>query len=411
LEEIMASFLTEHLDEIVSEWETFARTLTPAAATMDSLALRDHARQMLEAISKDIQTAQSDRQQTLKSQGLGPVFNGVETAAAAHGILRHQVGFDLAQLVAEFRALRASVLRLWVAKEKYGDADSAYELARFNEALDQALSESVATYSAELAKSRDMFLGILGHDLRSPLGAVSSALHVLAMSTEESVRNRASAAAVRSVAAMSAMIRDLLEYTRTRLGKGIAIAPVPANLESVCKAAIEEIGLVHPQTAFRFEAGGRLDGVFDVERIHQVLSNLLNNAVEHGTRGRAISLVASGDEGKLGLKMTNAGSALEPSHLQVIFEPLVQVPAKQEDARGATNLGLGLFIAREIVLAHGGTIEATSSGKDGTTFSIELPRSRNAPVRTQAGGRAARPAVRDEAARTGRTLDAQPSQW
>src|SRR3954471_4287870 len=96
------SFILEHLEEIVQEWEAFAKTQTPASDTMDSLALRDHAKQMLQAIAKDINTWQSEEQQTLKSQGIGPVFKGVETAAAAHGILRHAVGFDLKQLVAEF---------------------------------------------------------------------------------------------------------------------------------------------------------------------------------------------------------------------------------------------------------------------------------------------------------------------
>lgn len=380
----MASFLTEHLDEIVAEWETFAKTLTPAAATMDSLALRDHARQMLEAIAKDIETAQSDREQVLKSKGLGPVFHGVETAAAAHGILRHNVGFDLSQLVAEFRALRASVLRLWVAKKRYGDPESAYEMGRFNEAIDQALAESVTTYSEELEKSRDIFLGILGHDLRSPLTAVAGALTVLSSSKDEDDRLRASAMGTRGVAAMGTMIRDLLEYTRTRLGKGIPVAPTEANLESVCKAVIHEISLVHPQTAFRFESGGLLHGSFDADRIHQVVSNLLNNAVEYGTRGRAVFLVASGDSAALHLRVTNAGSALAPGELQVIFEPLVQLASEGPNPRPATNLGLGLFIARQIVLAHGGTIEATSSPKEGTTFSIVLPRERRGPSRLEA---------------------------
>ncbi len=374
----MASFIIEHLEEIVVEWEAFAKTMTPAAATLDSLALRDHAKQMLEAIAKDIQTAQTDSEQALKSKGLGPVFVGIVTAAAAHGTLRQRIGFDLGQLVAEFRALRASVLRIWVAKKKYGDPESAYEMARFNEAIDQALAESVATYSEELTKSRDTFLGILGHDLRSPLSAVSGALHVLAKSQDENVRAKALAAGTRSVTAMGAMIRDLLEYTRTRLGKGIPIAPTAANLESVCKTAISEISLVYPQTSFRFESGGSLDGLFDVERMHQVISNLLNNAVQHGKHGIPVSLVVRGEGDKLTLQVTNEGSPIAPAHLQSIFDPLVQIPTEGEEARRPTNLGLGLFIAREIVLGHGGTIEAASSAKAGTTFTVVLPRNSDA---------------------------------
>lgn len=369
----MPSFLIEHMDEILAEWETFAKTLTPAAATMDATALRDHAKQMLETIAKDIATDQTERQQTLKSKGLAPTSPGVATAAATHGVLRHQVGFDLSQLVAEFRALRASVLRLWVAKEKFGDADNAYEIARFNEAIDQALAESVATYSEELARSREMFLGILGHDLRSPLGAVSAALQVLNTSKDESVRSRAASTGARGVASMAAMIRDLLQYTRTRLGKGIPITTAPADLGDVVRKVIDEIALVYPHTEFRFEPAGSLAGQFDSERMHQAISNLMNNAVQHGPRGEPIDLVASGDGDALRFSVNNGGAAISPKNLQVIFQPLVQLPVDGNTAP-SSNLGLGLFIAREIVRAHGGSLDVTSSTADGTTFTAILPR-------------------------------------
>ena len=381
----MAGFITEHLEEIVAEWEAFAKTLTPAAAAMDSTALRDHAKQMLETIAKDIQTSQTAREQVLKSKGLAPASDGIETAAAVHGVLRHHVGFDLGQLVAEFRALRASVLRIWIGKKKYGDPESAYEMARFNEAIDQSLAESVATYSEELTKSRDTFLGILGHDLRSPLSAVAGALHILANSKEENARTLAHATGKRSVAAMGAMIRDLLEYTRTRLGKGIPIAPAAESLEIVGKRAVDELSLAYPQASFRFESGGSLDGIFDAERMHQVISNLLNNAVQHGKRGRPVVLVLRGDNEALSVTVTNEGSPIATAHLQAIFDPLVQIPTEGEEARRSTNLGLGLFIAREIVLAHGGTIEATSSAKAGTTFSVLLPRGSHALAMTGSG--------------------------
>jgi hypothetical protein len=369
----MAGFITDHLDEIVSEWETFARTLSPASDTMDSLALRDHARQMLEAMAKDIATWQSLEQQELKSKGLGPAFDGVETAAAAHGALRHAAGFDLQQLVSEFRALRATVLRLWLRSKGYEDRNSTNEIARFNEAIDQALAESVKSYSEELSKSRDTFLAILGHDLRSPLSAMSGALHILSKAATETQRLAAIEAGARSVSFMTAMIRDLLEYTRTRLGKGIPIARENANLETVCKSAINELSHVHPSVGFRFESRGALNGMFDPERMHQVVSNLLNNAVQHGRRGFPVSLIAEGNETSLSCNVTNHGAPIPAESLQVIFDPLVQISSEESSAPRSTNLGLGLFIAREIVVAHGGTIAASSS-RDGTTFSILLPR-------------------------------------
>jgi hypothetical protein len=260
-----------------------------------------------------------------------------------------------------------------MAKKSYGDPDAAYEMARFNEAIDQSLAESVATYSEELARSRDTFLAILGHDLRSPLAAIGGALHILAGSAPESERSEAAAIGSRSVAAMGAMIQDLLDYTRRQLGKGIPIAIAQANLGEVCSAALQEAALAHPQTAFRFESGGHLDGIFDAARIRQVVSNLLNNAVQHGRRGLPVFLIVGREGSDLTLEVRNQGVPIPPDLLQVIFDPLVQVPMEQGDPRHFANLGLGLFIAREIVMAHGGTIVASTSTQDGTRFRVVVP--------------------------------------
>ena len=370
----MPSFIIEHMEEIVSEWESFARNLSPETAKMDSWALRDHAKPMLEAIAKDIESSQTERQQAQKSKGLGPVFRGVETAASAHGLLRQSDGFDLPQLVAEFRALRATVLRLWFAREGYGDPDSAYEMARFNEAIDQALAESVVSYSKELDKSRDIFLAILGHDLRSPLNALAGASSVLSKPESAAHRDKALAAVANSVAVMSAMTSDLLEFTRTRLGKGIPVTPSKANLENVCRTVINEVSHVYPKTAFRLESAGRLDGLFDSARIHQVVSNLLNNAVHYGKQDLPVFLVVNGDDNALRLQVRSQGPPIAPNLLQTIFDPLVQIPTEETDPGRSTNVGLGLFIAREIIVAHGGTILASSSAEGGTTFTVELPR-------------------------------------
>jgi len=200
-----------------------------------------------------------------------------------------------------------------------------------------------------------------------------------------------------SVLTMNLMIRDLLEYTRTRLGKGIPITPAAGDLTSVCKHAFDEFSLMHPQTAFRFEAEAGLLGVFDAARMQQVVSNLLNNAVQHGRRGSPVTLIARANDQGLVMQVKNRGRPIAPEMLQVIFDPLVQVPPDPGSGRGGTNLGLGLFIARELVLAHGGTIGASSSGEE-TVFTIEIPR--NAPH-----GRAEAPVLlptairRDEALR------------
>ncbi len=353
---------------------------------MSPSALRDHVRQMLETIAKDIETWQSNGQQELKSKGLGAGLGAGETAAESHGALRHTSGFDLGELVAEFRALRATVLRLWVQKKKYGDAATVYEITRFNEAIDQALAESVATYSEELGKSRETFLAILGHGLRGPLSALESSLLILSQPASDVGRAEAMAAGAQSLSSMDAMVQDLLEYTRRRLGKGIPITVAPANLEGVCKAVVAEVSRVYPQTAFRFESGGQLDGSFDGARMYQAISNLLNNAAQHGNRGFPVLIVAGGDNSRLTLQVKSRGLPIAPDLLQVVFDPLVQIPVEESDSRRFTTLGLGMFIAREIVLAHGGTIDARSSAEDGTTFTVELPRAADGPGSEASGG-------------------------
>jgi len=367
----MSSFVLAHLEPILVEWDAFAARQSPAADTMDLPELRDHARQMLETIARDIETAQSPLQQELKSKGLKPDIRG-RSAASAHGALRQKVGFHLGQLVGEFRALRASVLRIWLASDRHGDAPTAQEIVRFNEAIDQALAESVETYSIELARSRDTFLGILGHDLRTPLGAMWGAVEILAKADKGASRTSAYAVANRSLAAMGAMIRDLLDFTRTRLGKGIPVAPVTADLEQVCQAAILEMTLAYPGSRFDLACDGRTDALFDRERMHQVVSNLLGNAVQHGDAGAPIGLrvVLTGDS--LQLDVSNRGPQIPEAQLQSIFDPLVQAAPEDAGARHATNMGLGLFIAREIVHAHGGTISAASAAA-GTTFTVRFP--------------------------------------
>jgi len=359
----LSGFIDQHMDEIVAEWEAFAHTLLPAAATMTSLALRDHARPILQAIAKEIQ---SDKVQDKSTGG---------TAATTHGALRHLSGFNLLQLGSEYRALRASVIKLWrshLAKEHHGALD---DLARFNESVDQALAESIASYADELARSRDTFLAILGHDLRSPLAAVSMSGHYLSNAGLLGGKQELQAVAriQRGAAKMDAMIRDLLEYTKTRLGRGIPVVRAACNIGRICEGVVEEMRSGHPGRVFRLGISGELDGLFDSARLEQVFGNLLNNAVQHGAEDSPVILEAHGAPDAISVQVTNYGPAIPADALQVIFNPLVQVPTTG-DERNSGSLGLGLFIARNIVQGHGGTLEVESSDAGGTVFTARLPR-------------------------------------
>lgn len=372
-----SAFIKDNLDAIVADWEAFARSL-PAGRAMSALALRDHSREILLAIAGDMEIRQSDQERAEQAQDIVPTEASTASAAAEHGALRQMAGFDLVQLFAEFRAMRASVMAFWQRTEGAEPGSSSIEeIARFNEGMDKALAESVQRYSSEVAASRDMFLAVLGHDLRGPLSGIDMSAMLLAKAgLADSARQQAAARIKRASRDMNRLITDLLEYTRTRLGAGIPIDRSVCDLGPVCEASLEDIRAGNPEQQFVQRMSGDLILQADAARMQQALSNLLSNAVQHGNRRSPVSLTADGEVDAIVVKVCNSGDPIPPDALQAIFEPLVQTPNASSEAheRSRTSLGLGLFIVREIVLAHGGSITVESSVALGTVFTIRLPR-------------------------------------
>jgi signal transduction histidine kinase len=371
-------FIEDNLDEIVDQFEAFARTLLPAAQTLSGLALRNDSRQILQAVVADMRTRQTETERSAKSTEAPAALGAPQTLAAAHGALRHAAGFDIAQVVSEYRALRAGVLALWRRTvSTRSRAPAIEEIARFNEAIDQALAESVQRYSSAVAASRDLFLAVLGHDLRSPLQGIEMASSVLALPTvSDSVRLQTALRVKRASKTMGRLIADLLEYTRSRLGSGITIERSACDLRQVCEEAIDAVKAIAPDQEIVQHLSGDLQLWADCARLQRLLSNLLNNAVQHGDQGAPVALGARGEEDGVVMTVANAGKPIPAEALRDIFEPLVQVPASTSDPdrRPKSNAGLGLFIAREIVLGHDGTIDVQSSAEAGTVFTIRLPR-------------------------------------
>lgn len=368
-------FILDNMEAILHEWEAFAMTLAPAAGKMTRLALRDHARQILLAIVLDIETAQDPAQQMAKSHGKAPDTEEGQSAASVHGALRQASDFSLLQLSAEFRALRASVLRLWLPHVKEMTASSTDDMVRFNEAIDQALAESVVTYSARADHMRELFLAILGHDLRAPLSSMSMAGDLmLRLQLDPGQVQDTGKRIKRGARMMSKMVEDLIGYTRTQLGAGMPTELARVDLGDIVRAAVEDAGATHPEARFALELDGDLAGQFDSVRLQQLLTNLLVNAAQYGTDAAPVRVVATGDAGQVQLKVINDGPVIPPESLESIFSPLIQLPAGDDVTRPRTSLGLGLFVAREIALAHGGGINAASSAEGGTVFSVALPR-------------------------------------
>lgn len=370
-------FIRTNREQILEDWEEFARTCAPASLTMDVAALRDHASEMLTVVATDLETYQGAREQTEKSKGQGPDLTADSvTAAEEHGAGRAESGFTVAQMVAEYRALRASVLRLWTRKQGELKSDDIEDLTRFNEAIDQSLAESVTEFNENVDNAKEMFLAILGHDLRNPLGAISTSAKFMLEMDELGPSHRVLATQIVDSASRTVtMIGDLLDFTRSRLGGGIPIDRNPTSLETVVCGVVEEITAAHPDSEIQVNAAEEQLGEWDAARISQALTNLIGNAVQHGSPGSIITVDLRGDEQKVELSIHNDGVAISGDRLDGIFNPMKARLAPRIAASGPTgSLGLGLYIAERIVNAHGGRIEVESVEDAGTTFTVHLPR-------------------------------------
>jgi signal transduction histidine kinase len=167
-------------------------------------------------------------------------------------------------------------------------------------------------------------------------------------------------------------VNDLLDFARSRLGSALPLHKTSTDFGEICRSVLEEVKASHPDRVLELETTGDLSGEWDKERLAHVISNLLINAIEHGS-GERVHIVTRDHGPHVLLEINNRGEPIAPELLSSIFDPLVhgRRDTSDEPSRG---LGLGLFIAREIVTAHEGTIDVTSSASGGTTFKVSLPR-------------------------------------
>jgi signal transduction histidine kinase len=369
----LADFILENLDQILQSWEDFASTITPAATNMNSVELRDHAEQMLRTIAEDLRMSQTAEESVRKSKGSG-ARGAEDTAAELHALTRLTSGFTIEQMVSEYRALRASVLLLWSQRIKQGVEFELEEMTRFNEAIDQSLAESVVRFAKSVSESQQIFLGILGHDLRTPLGAISIGAEVLLHTPElDSKHSRVASRIYASVGRAKSIVDSLLDFTRSHFGGGIPIQYAKVNLTVVCAEMVEEVRTYHPDRSILFNAD-EVTGDFDKERLEQVFCNLMENAVQHGDEVAPVCVSLNSSGGEVCFSVRNEGEAIPKDAIPQLFKPL-----KEFSACAASNpylgsgLGLGLYIAHEIVAAHNGRIDVVSTPTHGTTFSVTLP--------------------------------------
>ena len=394
----LADFILANVEPILAEWESFARGIWPEGARAEPSEMRDAAEDILRATTVDMQSSQTPAQQTAKSKGASrdsAEGDELTRASTSHGIGRVGSGFDLWAVVAGYRALRASVLRLWRQSEPAPDVRDLDDVTRFNESMDQSLAHAVRSYAEQIDRDRDalwaseqasreaeaanrakdLFLATLSHEMRTPLNAIVGWLSILRHEDAETRHFQEGLKVIeRNTMAQVQLIDDLLDVSRIVAGK-LRVDIQPCELAEVINAGVN----VTRATA---EARGitlnvRLDpsasgALCDSVRIQQVVWNLVSNAVKFTPKGGQVHVTLSREESSFQIQVSDTGQGISPDLLPHVFDRFRQADSSMR--RRFAGLGLGLSIVKYIVEAHGGTVEATSPGEGkGSTFSVRLP--------------------------------------
>ncbi len=244
-------------------------------------------------------------------------------------------------------------------------------------AISNHLASTISRFTTLAALERtvrdnELFAGVLAHDLRNPLAAIVTATEVALYQIDADEKTRKPLTRILSSAGrMKRMIEQLLDFTRARVGGGIEIHRQPGNLSELVAQVAGELELVYPECRFEVAPRGDASGSWDPDRLAQVVSNLAGNACQHGTAGHLIVIEIDGTQPeRIQLSVHNHGEIPEVLVPQ-IFDPFRGGNKRYSKQSG---LGLGLYIVSEIVRAHHGRVQVSSSSRDGTRFLVDLPR-------------------------------------
>ncbi|HEY1122859.1 MAG TPA: HAMP domain-containing sensor histidine kinase, partial [Haloferula sp.] len=369
----LGDFILENMGCILSGWEDFAREIWDGP--LPSVArLRDDAEVMLRALVTDMAAEQTSADRKFEPEvGKDRDRSGLDRAAMGHALARINDGFDIRRIIAEFRALRASVIRIWANSSPISQEGQTDDMTRFNEAIDQLIAASVNAFIERIELSRRLFLGILGHDLRQPLFSIKMftevLLHPQLPSNPALIVSR-----IRGCCdGMVKMLANLLDFTSAQLGCPMPIHLAPCDSGAICGEVVEEVQASTSVALVRYEASGDLSGEWDATRLRELVSNLLMNAIQHGELTEPITATMSECGDEVILTVHNIGPTIPQAAIKNLFDPMVRLAA-EEKPRPHGSIGLGLYICRQVALAHGGGITVDSSSQAGTTFTVRLPK-------------------------------------
>jgi signal transduction histidine kinase len=363
--EALSEHLRGHKRDIAAVWEAKVRAELSELRPLDAMGLIDHLPEFIDGLAAWTESS---------SEVIDPAFGSL---LEGHALQRLNYGIDLVTVTREYALLRSTVLHELMSVPT---TDSIREpLTRVNEGMDAAIHAAVRRYTHVRDQVRDRFVGILAHDLRTPLGAIAmGAAQIMATSAgPEDKHHRLGTMINRSAERMTRMIEDVIEFARGHLGGGIPVTLTPGDLGEIVREAVDEVRLAHPERAIALEMSGTLVGVWDRDRVLQLVSNLVGNAMQHGEDPTTIGLHENADRTALILTVNSHGPVIAADRLRHLFDPL-----RIETRKTRRGLGLGLYIVRQIALSHGARCEVTSDETSGTTFTVHWPRSpQNVPQR------------------------------
>ncbi len=372
----LQQFILQNMELLLDDWVIYARSIQIEEMTLKDL--RDHAEEMLKTIAKDLGAPQTEFERSEKSKGRQPRLEG-DTAAEIHADSRFHSGFTINLLASEFRALRASVMKHWFAENKCNSEEEAEDLIRFNEGIDQALAESIARYTETIILSQDIFIGALGHDLREPLNSIGAGAQFLTQVGDQESRSvKLGSQMYTSVLRMNKMLDNLLNFTQSRIGGGLQITLGYVDLAQVSRDVIAEFRLSNPNRTIHNHVNGNCAGNWDAGRLSQAYQNLISNALQYGFEGSAVTVETQDHGDHIIFTVHNDGLPIPEQNQHRVFDLMQRFTGADAERNVKKNLGLGLYIVREIVTAHHGNISVSSTEEKGTTFRVRIPKNKSA---------------------------------
>jgi signal transduction histidine kinase len=346
-------FVADHREQITNRWRERVAAI-PEVSALPPAALVDHMPEFLLELTRWIDGSAEGPERAYMHLVQG------------HALQRLGHGIDLGIVLTEYQILREVILIDTLAAV----SDDAKGIIDINRGLDLACSEAVRRYSLHREEIRERFVGILGHDLRNPLMSLTLAAEtVIATPCAQASHARLATAIKKGGERMGRMISDLVDFALGQLGGGIPSVPQTADLGEICREAVDELRATHPDRTIELRTKGSLVGSFDHDRVVQVMSNLVANALLHGSDPITIRVQEAADHQTVVTEVHNEGASIPAELLPHLFDPF-----RRGSRARRGGLGLGLYIVQQIALAHGATCVVDSSEERGTTFRIAWPR-------------------------------------